>query len=622
MQLDSKETELLTSDVRVKCDLDNNVITNMTHYHDMHPDDLRDYEYSGQFDNDYRAAERHALHDSFPPFEDKGMERLHSALRVASADYKGIDIVGIVKKMARQSSLGADGEDLPIRHAEQGITMGDFKQIIADDATVKEAALLKGEPNTDKYFTEVLKNVGSVNILKNNFDAFDDLDTKKAISIMTRERSDITSVIEDRLSETYTTYKRVIDSVTDKSGVQYDADLADRVPKSPKYLDIIIADDNDKLMLPYMNSVMPALKGVSIKSIIGEIKEKDMAQFMEMADGNALKASVLAISADNEKLKFQASSMRPSPEAGMKHLLPTLHDFDVKEMLSNNALASKFTKTTANISMYTYEDTIKDYVAKPLASFSPDEPQNTWNGIKPAGSMSLITGIDGQSNPSYSEPRANSFAVMNINKPLHEAQKILVGASPDMRDTAGFAYMTENNGKPAYDAILYVPPQNFDGVIQSISQHNKNLAVDVLGDLIPHKVTTPTADEEGIVFEEAPVTGLDFAKHVEMNAIKNNITAKVLLPVGGMQTWDELRQKVTEMSVTQGLGHEQAKSYFNQTVNSSMVDSNIRTTTLKHTLDNQEVKPIAITQEILEPEPVIANNHTIEQPRNSNRSRF
>lgn len=622
MRLDDKERELLDSDLRIKCELDNDNLVNMTSYHDMHPDDLQDYEYSGEFDNDIGYAEMLVANDAYPVYESKEMERLHSAMRVAGEDYDGIELADITKKMARKSATDADGEYLPIRHDEHGITMQEFKDIIFNDKSVLEAVGKNGEDTPDNYFNKILKNVGSVNILKNDFDAFDEVDSAKAVTVMLNERNNIASEIEKQLSKTYQTYRNSINAIADETNSSYKPEFLDRLPATPRYLDVVIGDDN-KEMLRYMDSVMPALKGVSAKSLIPDIKEEDVLRFTEMANGNQSKGTALALADSNERLKFQASTHRPAPERGMKHLLPDTNPFDVEAMINNNTLASKFTKTTANISMYTFSDGSGQHVNRLSNLFDSDEKTQRWEGIKPAGSMNLITGIDGQSNPSYSEPKADSFAVMSLNKQLSDAKKILVGASPDMRDTAGFAYMTESNGKPAYDAILYVPPQNFDGVASAITRNNKDVTIDVLGDLIPHKAAALKTEVDGQDFEEAPATGLDFAKHVEMNAIKENLNMKVLLPVGGMQTWDELRQAVTTMSENQGLGHEQAKSYFNQTVNNSMVDSNIRTNALKSALDNQDVKPKAIAQEVLAPdEPVVANDHTIEQPRQSNRSRF
>lgn len=621
MRLDDKERELLDSDFRIKCEIDSDVLVNMTSYHDMHPDDLQDYEYSGEYDRDMRYAEMMVFADAYPSYETKEMERLHSALRVAGEDYEGIDLIGITKKMAHKSATDADGEYLPIRHDEHGITMMEFKEIVFKDDSVLEAVARNGEDTPDNYFNKVLKNVGSVNILKNDFDAFDEIDSAKALTVMLNERTSIVSAIENRLSKTYEVYRNGINAISDESSSTYQPELLDRLPATPKYLNVVIGDDN-KEMMRYMDSVMPTLKGVSTKALIPDTNAEDVQRFTEMAGGDPSKGAALALADNNEKLKFQASTERPAPERGMKRILPDINPFDVEAMIADNTLASKFTKTTANISMYTFSEGSGQHVNRLTNVFESDEKTQKWEGIKPAGSMSLITGIDGQSNPSYSEPKANSFAVMSLNKSLAAAKKVLIGASPDMRDTAGFAYMTEDNGKPAYDAILYVPPQNFDGVTKAITLNNKNVAIDVLGDLIPHKVSATKTELDGEDFEEAPATGLDFAKHVEMSAIKDNTNIKVLLPVGGLQTWDELRQAVTSMSENQGLGHEQAKSYFNQTVNSSMVDSNIRTNTLKSTLENQDVQPKAIAQEVAVPEPVVANNHLVEQPRNSNRSRF
>jgi hypothetical protein len=89
---------------------------------------------------------------------------------------------------------------------------------------------------------------------------------------------------------------------------------------------------------------------------------------------------------------------------------------------------------------------------------------------------------------------------------------------------------------------------------------------------------------------------MGLSKHIEQKSVKDKTNIKVLLPVAGKQTWNDVRLATNELSESEGLGYEQSKDYFNQLLNKSIVDSNIRTSFLESRLNDTKAEPTPVVK--------------------------
>lgn len=521
--------------------------------------------------------------DRHAPLGSKEAESLVTALEIASESYTDVnfpklheDIIGLAKPTPKG----------------KGFSMSDVKAMLSQSEAIQTSRhKISGKPAQESLYDDMLKNITSVTALRKDVDNAT-LPEIVAISLMAdKDMHTSRQLIEIQKNNFYQDFKKFSSRVLSDPSL---ADIADKLPQPAKYLREFATPDGRAGLMDKYESILPAKAKATegsfgVKNVNTDTVFEDAAKrFTDSNDTSRVTKFIVENMVNNAEALKRAASPNREADAKSYHKRPYVLFDDGQDKLISKIregfdIGKEFTRTTAHIQMFSLAkqdshlggNTYINNATAPFFHGSSDK--SLTDKLTPDGSIILRTGIDGKSNPTYSDNPTgsdNAFAVMSINKSLGQANKMAICVSKNPLDALAFTTGVEGGSDNRYDAVLYTTPDSVQNVIDDLYELNQSRAIDLIGDLRPEQ--EQSNDKDDMEFTEQPASGREFAKNIELEAAKSDRNIVVLLPTVGahaFESWTDLRQAVESTANERGLDQDAAKSAFLAAVNNSAAES-------------------------------------------------
>lgn len=524
--------------------------------------------------------------DRHAPLGSKEAESLVTALELASDNYTNVDFPKLHEDIINLAKPTAKGK---------GFSMADVKSMLSQSEAIQTSRHKTSDmPAQEGLYGDMLNELSSVTVLRKDIDNASLPDIVALSKIADRDIKTSRNMVEIRKNDFYQDFKRFSSQVLSDPNLK---DIAEKLPQPAKYLREFATPDGKAGVMDRYESILPAKAGATESSFGFKRIHTDnlLKDSMERFDDTNETSRIARFVVDNmlnnaEALKRAASPNREVDAKSYNKRPYVLFDEGQDKLISRIRegfdIGKEFTKTTAHIQMFSIQNPDaplkhSDYAAHAAPPFfHGSSDKSLADSIVTNGSIILRTGIDGKSNPTYSDNPTgsdNSFAIMSINKSLEQADKVAICVSKNPLDALAFTTgMGGEQDDNRYGAVLYATPDSVQNVIDDLYRLNENRAIDLIGDLRPEQKQDAASKKDDADFSEQPASGRDFAKDIELNAAQADRNIVVLLPVVGnhaFESWTDLRQAIESTASERGLGQEAAKKAFASAVNNSAAES-------------------------------------------------